>query len=448
MTKNIFRIAAILVSGSLLSGCMFEQEDFFNESASLRVQNANDDIQKILCDQSTNGNGWVLQYFTAGTDEMSFPGFNILANFDNSGKVTLASDHKYLRNGNAGKYTEAHSVYQMLSEEGPMISFNTWNDILTVFSDPVDPAKAPESISPNGEGMRGDYNLVVETFGADEILLHGERYSAKSRLIPCDRPWDEYLAACKAMAASVYNDDINALQLTDGKETWYITKLHTGVVTLGERVVDPLKKSTLSAVFSPDGFRFQRLRDLGESAYQSFKYDDEKLCFVCLEDPNIVIKPAFETAADFFFNLLKQGNAWGNRQTFTSYGAFATLLDDTYTNFKKVNSSYKLSNISLVTNTEMDKLTLSFNYSQGHASNTSPMKFDYDLSVNGSEFSLSNPVAANTSATKNESNAIIKTFVDYMTDSFTVEDAARGVTRKGVLICKKSDTESKMYVAY
>ena len=134
----------MMAMAAIATSCTFEQDDYFDETAALRVKHTNDNIKKRLVDQSAEGsNGWVMQYFVAGTDDHSFEGFNLFGRFFDDGKVTMAGNHRFLRNGNANKYTESSSTYKMLAEEGPVLSFDTWNDMLTVFEDPVDPDGSP-----------------------------------------------------------------------------------------------------------------------------------------------------------------------------------------------------------------------------------------------------------------------------------------------------------------
>ena len=108
-----------------LAGCsQFQEDNLFDESAALRIEHNAEKLQNILVDAP---NGWVLQYYT-GRGISVFEGFNLFAKFERSGKVTLAGDHRFLRNGNAGKYTEHSSLYELIREDGLVLAFNTWND--------------------------------------------------------------------------------------------------------------------------------------------------------------------------------------------------------------------------------------------------------------------------------------------------------------------------------
>ena len=89
--KNIFHTVLLIVAAATVNtACTFEQEDFFDESASLRITHLNEKLQTRLVNQSAEGqNGWVIQYFVAGTDDYDFEGFNLFGRFYDNGKVTL-----------------------------------------------------------------------------------------------------------------------------------------------------------------------------------------------------------------------------------------------------------------------------------------------------------------------------------------------------------------------
>ncbi len=275
--KNILHTTFLaVVAATLTTSCTFEQEDFFDESAALRITHENEKLQNRLVTQSADGqNGWVIQYFVAGTDEADFEGFNLFGRFFDNGKVTLASNHRYLRNGNANKYTEYTSCYEMLAEEGPVLAFNTWNDILTVFVDPVSPSAAPNAITNDGEGMNGDQNLVLKALGDDDILFRGERHQAEVRFVPCDRTWEEYIAATAELKSKIATPTLTSYYVTNGTDTMYFAGLNRGVFVYGDRVVDPLIRKTLSCVFTPQGFRINHVDSLGENTFQEFTLTED-----------------------------------------------------------------------------------------------------------------------------------------------------------------------------
>lgn len=376
MKKNIYSIAfSFSAAAVMLTGCMFEQEDFFDESAALRIQHTNEKIKDVLCQQTTNGHGWVMQYFVAGTDDYTFEGYNILAGFTPSGKVTMASNHGMLRNGQSGKYTESSSLYEMLAEEGPVLSFNSWNDVLSVFADPVDPSKAPGQIINNGEGMKGDYNLVVMSYSKDEVILRGERYNAITRMIPCDCPWEEYLNKIKTARSVIANSAMPAFYVTDAVDTMYYVGLNKGYPTYCERINDPLTKVVTPVVFTTTGFRLEREKVFNEHPYQEFTITEDSTKLLS-EDGSIQVIPCWDTY------ILNHTAIWEIDETTLSADQ-KSIFDQIDAEVKKHNASWSLKSVGLGKSTGSESVNgLVFTFYTNNAktkTNTSGVAFDMNV---------------------------------------------------------------------
>ena len=274
---NKFLLAGMVCCGiaSLFTSCRFEEDDYFDESASLRVEHAIDQVRDNL---SSAENGWVMQYF-CGTSVAHFEGFNLFAKFDKNGKVTIAGNHRFLRDGNANKYTEANSLYSLLLEDGPVLAFNTWNDVLTPFVDPVAYYAAPNSLVKDGEGMQGDHNFVVMSNSDNEIILRGERHSAEVRLVKCDRSWADYIADTETMKKSFTNSSINEYYvINNNNDTLYFSGLRNGRFRYTEDLVKGVKLDSLSCVFTPNGFRTEHTDSIGSCKFHEFKMAEDKTC--------------------------------------------------------------------------------------------------------------------------------------------------------------------------
>ena len=255
-----------------LAGCSrFEEADLFDESAALRIEHNAERLQEILVNAPE---GWVMQYHT-GKGVAVFEGFNLFARFEKGGKVTLAGDHRYLRDGNAGKYTEHASLYELIREDGLVLAFNTWNNVLTPFVDPVAYWAAPELLLKDGEGMQGDQNLVVMSMKEDEIICRGERYDALIRLVKADRDWQTYIADTKAMKDLITSDAIDSYYITTEDETMYCVGLRDGRYRISDRVKNPLRIDSLSCCFTPTGFRNERPDTIAGHVFQEFKMNED-----------------------------------------------------------------------------------------------------------------------------------------------------------------------------
>ncbi len=270
-----------------MSSCRFVEDDYFDESASLRVERTNKELQDILV---TPENGWIMQYF-CGVGVAHFEGFNLFAHFDTSGKVTLASNHRMLRNGNAGQYKESTSLYSLLLEDGPVLAFNTWNDVLSPFVDPVSPYSAPAALYKDGAGMQGDNNFSIISYNDDEIIMHGERYKGQVRLIKCEQPWQDYIADTEAMKAKISSTSIpNYYVISDEETKYFLTEGNTskmidrglvsGRVQFSEDLTNPVHLDSLACVFTPTGIRFEKKDSVGLHPFQEFTLNEDETALV------------------------------------------------------------------------------------------------------------------------------------------------------------------------
>lgn len=338
--KYYSNILCVMLSGAALaamfSACTFEQEDYFDESAAIRIQHVNDEIKATLCAPSSE-NGWLIQYYVAGTDDYDFEGFNLFGKFYESGKVTLSSDHRYLRYGNAGKYTEYTSFYEMLAEEGPVLVFNTWNDILSVFVDPVSPSSAPNTIIDDGEGMNGDDRLVVLSYNANEIILRGERHSAPVRFVRLDRSPADYISQTAAIKDYICNEKLAQYYVSNGTDTMYIDGLYKGYFNYNDRLIDPLDSSVKNCVFTPEGFRLRTPLVLGSDTCQEFSLNAER---TALLSGNVAVTPCWLIAVNSLCQITNsaQITAEGACESFAAL--YNKLNDDIVENFPTQTFNY------------------------------------------------------------------------------------------------------------
>lgn len=323
-----------LLCSTMLTSCRFEDEDYFDESAAQRIETITGNIKQTLVNAP---NGWVMQYFT-GTDDIE--GFNIMVRFDNNNKVTMGGDHRFLRDGKAGIYTEYASLYELLKEDGPVLAFNTWNDVLTPLVDPVDPSAAPKNLVKDGEGMKGDHNFVVISYGSDEVLLRGERHSARVRLVPCDSSWENYLAATNTLKSYYATSTITNYYVTNGTDTLYFKNLRRGVITYCERIDDPLFPTTINCVFTSTGFRLHHENDIKGTKFQEFHMAADSTCLLSENDSVKVI-------ALWDNYIVNARNATWNFDLEQLTDAQKALADQIDAELKKFNKNYSVASIGL-----------------------------------------------------------------------------------------------------
>ena len=154
MKANKILTAALLL-GSLVmtTACSNEEDDIFDQSAAERLNAASETYSNLL----TAGTGkWAMEYFpTNNTDRYTGSGYLMTMKFDKSSAVTVGMKNIFSNN----VYREATSMWQVITDDGPVLSFNTWNDNLHQFSQPEDiPFTTGSGNNEQGTGVGGDYS--------------------------------------------------------------------------------------------------------------------------------------------------------------------------------------------------------------------------------------------------------------------------------------------------
>ncbi|MBR4601120.1 MAG: DUF4302 domain-containing protein, partial [Prevotella sp.] len=217
--------------------------------------------------------------------------------------------------------------------------FNTWNDILTVFEDPVSPTSAPGSLVKDGVGMNGDHNLVLKSFNDDEIVFRGERHSALVRFVPCDRSFEEYIAAVNEFKNSITSSTMNNFIVTNGTDTMYFAGLNKGLFGYYDRLVDPLKRKTLSCVFTPNGFLLNHVDSLGTQTFQEFTMAEDK--------QKLLSEDGLTKVVSMWENYVLTNTTLWKFDTSVFSAEQASLFEQINEEIKKYNANWSLESIGM-----------------------------------------------------------------------------------------------------
>ena len=280
--KKIFPILLVLLA---LSACKNEVDNIFGDSAAERLNKTQAKYEKMLV---ASKYGWAFEYYpTASADD----GALLYAlYFDKDGSVTVAGDPK--KTGNVKSIT---SCWDIITDNGPTLSFSTYNDLIHQFADPMD----------DGSGSEGDYefSFVYSTTEDPDsvIMLKGKKRGLYSRLkmIDEDLSPEEYLNDCTGKLYELFPDKTrNYVLLNIGDEEYRIDNMYTTVAEFYPYGKDKvLYAEANSFIFVKYGGRYYarfnkpfKTKD-GSKSETRFVYEPANHRLVGVNDPGITIVP-------------------------------------------------------------------------------------------------------------------------------------------------------------
>lgn len=238
--------------------CLHDDNDTFDESAAERLDKAAT-ADKACLESATNG--WVMHYYTG--EEYSGGGFTFLVKF---------KDNKaYVSSEIAPEDMVTTSSYDVIKDQGPVLTFNTYNLIMHYFAQP-----AQEDV----DGVQGDYEFVIQKATADSVFLKGKKWGNHMLLtkMPEATEWTAYLKSLSDMNESIEFATYKACAGSDsiGKMTFDFDNRRVTCATGGNVVSCPYYVTST-------GIALQQAVSLGGKTVQNFSYDAGTTTFTCTD---------------------------------------------------------------------------------------------------------------------------------------------------------------------
>lgn len=189
INKIFILLSSIVLLGVMLASCTNDEETVFKESAAERLDGIS---QEYLNTLESAPNGWEMHYYTG--KDYTGGGYTMLVKFVN-GKAQVSADF-------APSDSVAVSSYDVIKDQGPVLTFNTYNEILHKMANP--------SVS-SLEGEQADYEFVILGVSNDTIKLKGRKFGNYMEMVknPDNMNWQEHLSEIqkmdKEMGLTFYN---------------------------------------------------------------------------------------------------------------------------------------------------------------------------------------------------------------------------------------------------
>lgn len=185
--------------------CNRDEESLFDKPAALRAQEAVDNAFDILVSQEA---GWEMAYFP--NLEATAKGVNMVLKFKKNGNVSVTAKNSTTTSNKI--MTDTASTWAVKIDYGPILTFDTYNDVFHAWSDP----------EPDGAGHLGDYEFLILKATPELVLLKGKKHSAYSVMRPMkNADLTAYFAACENMQAKLFGNN-NIVTLVKGGNKMYL----------------------------------------------------------------------------------------------------------------------------------------------------------------------------------------------------------------------------------
>ena len=179
LNRTLLYILAMLPA-LLLQSCLKNQEDIFDAPSSIRMQEMLDNTKKIL---TSSEEGWIFDYYP--DRYLSYGGFVYTVKFDNQ-EATVGSELA------PGLFES--SLYKMTNDNGPVLSFDSYNTLMHFFSTPS---------SSHYEGYDGDFEFIIMEATDDLITLRGKRTGNEMYLRRLTKTAADYINAISAVSENL-----------------------------------------------------------------------------------------------------------------------------------------------------------------------------------------------------------------------------------------------------
>ena len=362
MKANKILTAALLL-GSLVmtTACSNEEDDIFDQSAAERLNAASETYSNLL----TAGTGkWAMEYFpTNNTDRYTGSGYLMTMKFDKSSAVTVGMKNIFSNN----VYREATSMWQVITDDGPVLSFNTWNDNLHQFSQPEDiPFTTGSGNNEQGTGVGGDYEFIITSYSEDgkEIYLKGKKRGIYDRLLQLP----------DTTTLQSYVEDLEGFSNTQTLHPFLFSK-QNGQYYLRFR----------------DAIKFGQGED---STVQQLRYDASKDIFVDEKNPNTYLCGA--DPYKFFLTNWNGARRFTLTRSSVMSDSFKTLVDNAYEDLRKLTYTFLSIQLSRNNSDNYNQIRLSL---RTNRNSTMILDYHFDMTGDGKNvFTLSNLTSTNKAA--------------------------------------------------
>ncbi len=379
--KKILSLTLLLAAGIGFTACVNEEDDLFDKTAAERLNEASALYSSRLMAQP---NGWAMQLYPTNDNEAPYgSGYLVLCRFNKDHSVVVSMKNQFTDN----VYRTDTSLWEVITDNGPVLSFNSHNDCLHAFTDPEDILWTGNQDEPNNEtgtGVGGDYEFIIVDAPEDAsyMMLKGKKRGTYNLFTPVEEgvEYESYLADVETFMKTMFpssNPTFDVLHTPSGD--FKMTGIDDGIPNIfpydGDEIIDESFNAFLITKRGDD--YYLRLRNSfkiengeEEASEQEFMYHPDQDLFIGTGDDRFIID-GDEPNRFFRQALIDETRQWrwtAKSEMSAAYGDLMTRLSEA---FKSKKLTYDRNILKY--NTSKDKVVMTVSYKR----NTSTISLDY-----------------------------------------------------------------------
>ena len=349
-----------------------------------------------------------------------------------------------------GKYLSATSSWDVITDNGPVLSFDTYNPVVHAFSDPEDLPQTGDKdnrIDETGTGLGGDFEFIIVDAPEDAsyMMLKGKKRGTYNLLTPVEEgvDFETYLSDVKTFQSKMFPSSQPSFDVLHiGSDRYKMINYSGGVPNIypydGDEVMDQTFNPFLITKRGDDYYlRFRDAKKYGEYTVQDFKYDKEKDIFQSVDNADCYIDG--DEPLRFFDQRIAVDQ---RRLTFATKAPsvsdkVAACLTTISNEFKAKNKKFSLKAMYFNYDNSTNKYYLRIQYG---SNNFLDLEYSYTKDENGVKFEYVQPKSE---ADGNVVNLIpsLQTFVQTLSGHYSVTPAETKFDMSNIRLVSDTDAE-------
>ncbi len=235
----------LLLSTLLLQSCLKDQEDIFDKSSSLRMQEVLDKTKATL---TSNKNGWALDYYP--NRKLTYGGIAYAIQFEGTEATVYSQESD----------KSETSLYKLTNDDGPILSFDSYNSLMHAYATPS---------SGEYEAKDGDFEFIIMDVQDTLITLKGKRSGNMMYMHRLSQPAQDYINSVKTIEEKMQS--VKYAFVVNGDSI--LIKRLNNVFTF----TDPKtgESTDIPFITTTTGFEFKDSVDIMGKNVTGFKYSED-----------------------------------------------------------------------------------------------------------------------------------------------------------------------------